>query len=87
MYLQWKGKRLLREMRVLYHMGRWPYIRLRDLLAVLQSAEVHRQLSTMYLDCMVLLKMTCVGSTQKEGKTLLIKLFPDQSSTYMGHKT
>ena len=46
--------------------------RLRDLLAVLQSTEVQRQLSTMYLDCMVLLKMTCVGSTQKERKTLLI---------------
>lgn len=61
--------------------------RLRDLLAVLQSIEVHRQLSTRYLDCMVLLKMTCVGSTQKERKTLLIKLFPDQSFTYMGHKT
>jgi len=49
----------------------------RDLLAVLQSTVVHRQLSTMYLDCMVLLKMTCVGSIyRKKGKYyLLIKLF------------
>lgn len=46
--------------------------RLRDLLAVLHSNEVHRQLSTMYLGAMVLLKMTGVGSTQKERKTLLI---------------
>ena len=44
----------------------------RDLLAVLQSTEVHRQFSTMYLGAIVLLKMTCVGITQKERKTLLI---------------
>ena len=54
--------------------------RLRDLPAVLHSNEVHRQLSTMYLGAMVLLKMTCVGSMyRKKGKHyLLINLYPSK---------
>lgn len=64
----------------MYYITRDGDHRHRDLLAVLHSTEVQNHLSTMYLDCMALLKMTCVGSMyRKKGKYhLLVNLFPSK---------